>query len=160
MRYQMFARLVPVLMCAASVAHASPLRPLADAQLPERCRPLAAVPVSAVISDPDFAAHVSVASCLAEEALAAAPMRADAAGVAALDRAVAPALAILDDVIGHGDAHWRAFGEAAKADLYRGLAVRLRASVPSAGDRSAIEALVAPWLDRGAKADASAAAPK
>lgn len=156
MRYALLASLIPAVLGGSNVVRASPgrspLRPLVATQLPARCRPLAVVPPSARSSDPDLAAHVSVANCLAEEAMAGLVLGPDPASIAALDAAAAPSLAILDDVLEHGDVRWEPVADAAKADLFYGMVVRLRIATEQ-GDGGALEARLVPWLDQASQAD-------
>jgi hypothetical protein len=156
MRYAILASLIPAAIFTSAVAHAapgtSPLRPLVPAELSARCRALAVVPPSARISDPDFAAHVSVANCMAEEAMSGLALRPDSASIAALDAAAAPSLAILDDVLEHGDARWELVADAAKADLWFGMVVRMRIVTNDPDDQRELEAKLAPWLDDATQA--------
>jgi len=147
-----------------SVAHAEPsappdasrLRPLAMAELPERCRDLARVPAS-VIPDPDMAAHVSVANCMAEEAMARLVLQPDAPSIAALDGSAQPSVEILDDVITHGSPRWQLIADTAKADLYRGMTVRMRIAMSGRDAPDSVEASLATWLASASRASRAAA---
>ena len=154
------AALAPLALLAASAAHAgtagSPLRPLVAADLPERCQPLAQVPASSQILDTDFAAHISVANCLAGERLAQARLHPDRASIASLDMLAQPSIAILDDVIAHGDAFWRRAADAAKADLLVGMVVRMRTGANDPQDRAGIEPRLVMWMDRAGRTVAEA----
>ena len=77
-------------------------------------------------------ARVSFASCLASSRLDALALTPDVdASRAALEDAVAPAIASLDEVIAAGDPRARIIADHIKADLYVGMTVRLRnACVP------------------------------
>jgi hypothetical protein len=115
------------------------------------------VPASATIPGPALAAHVSVANCLAEAAMNALTISPDALSISRLDAAVAPSVAILDDVIAAGDAHYRTIAEAAKLDLYDSMIVRERASRTKSDVASidALETKLDPWralADRAANA--------
>jgi hypothetical protein len=142
---------VLVAATAASAAPASPLRPLAPA-VPTRRADLASVPASAITTDPDFAAHVSVANCMAEDEMAAVALHPDQASTAALETAIAPSLAIFDDVIAHGNASWRAIADAAKADLFDGMIVRIRSVTNDPQDHAGLESKMMQW---SAQADAA-----
>ena len=127
MRYPALASLLT--LAAASTAHAaptSPLHPLVPSELPASCRDHAAVPTTATTVDPDFAAHVSVASCLAETAMADLALQPDDVSLTSLDVAAAPSLEILEDVRAHGEDHWKAIADDRKADLLLGMVVRMR----------------------------------
>lgn len=157
------ACLLPAAALLGGVASAAPLSVPGLAPLPEhlppRCEPLARVPASATIPGPQLAAHVSVANCLAEDAMNELRLSPDAASIDRLDAAVAPSLALLDGVIVAGDAYWKVIAEDAKRDLYVGMIVRERASIPS-GDRVAHDALepkLAPWQEDTSQAIAAIA---
>lgn len=142
-----FATLVlGVTAASAAPATVPGLAPL-PASLPERCAAVAHVPPSATIPGPALSAHVSVANCLAESAMNALTLSSDDASIAALDHAVAPSLAILDNVIRVGDPHWKVIAEDAKRDLYVGMIVRERATVPGSdvAARSTLEPKLARW---------------
>lgn len=143
-----FAFSLSMITTARAAPAPSPLTPLPTAELPTQCRTLAAVPPSARITGPDFAAHLSVANCLAEDAIHTVVPLADRASMASLELAMRPSLAILDDIIAHGDAHWRFLAEAAKADLYGGMVVDLRVSATTPALRASLEPELAPWLAR------------
>lgn len=114
--------------------------------LPPRCEPLARIPASAMIATPTFAAHLSVANCMAEAAMNDLKLTIDDASIARLDAAVAPAVALLDRVIQVGDPYWKLVAEDAKRDLYLGMIVRER-SIPGLDlvAHEALEAKLAPW---------------
>ena len=160
MRLALLVGVIPLALSTMATAHAGPsaapngssLRPLVVSELPERCKQLADVPASATISDPAFAAHVSVANCRAEEAMAQVALRPDAVSIAALDAAARPSVEILDDVIAHGTARWRLLADTAKADLYRGMAVRMRVAMSGREAPTSVEASLTSWLDRASRA--------
>ena len=143
-----FALSLSMIPTARAAPVVSSLAPLPTTELPAQCRALAAVPRSAQIVGPDFAAHLSVANCLAEDAIHTVVPLADRASMASLELAMQPSVAILDDIIAHGDAHWRFLAEAAKADLYSGMVVDLRASAGTPELRAALEPQLAPWIER------------
>src|SRR5436853_2487088 len=146
------AAVVPALAYGAGAAAAAPfavagLAPL-PAKLPAKCAALAVVPASAKISGPAFAARVSVANCLAEQAMSDATVTPDVSSIERLGTAVAPAFAILDNVILVGDPYARMVALDAKRDLYVGMVVCERASETreDAASRALLELAVAPWL--------------
>lgn len=165
MRHAFLAGVVPLALSTLAVAQPAPsapgarsqLRPLPISELPERCRELATVPASALIAEPDLAAHVSVASCRAEDAMGQLALRRDMPSIAALDAAVQPSLQILDDVIEHGTARWQLIAGVAKADLYRGMVVRMRNVVPGGNAPGNFEATLTTWLDGASRASREAA---
>jgi hypothetical protein len=153
---------VPVLLIlsTASLALAgapiSPLRPLVASDLPAACRNIALEPTSARISGPDFGTHISVANCLAEASMSKLALQPNAASIAALDAAAGPSLAILDDVIQNGDAGWKHVAEAAKADLFMGMVVRMRSVANDPGDHLRIERGLVAWLHGATQASREA----
>ena len=145
----------PVLASAAPsrAAPVSPLQRIDTAKLPAGCRTLARVPASARTSDPDFAAHLSVASCMAETAMAGIALSPDDAGIAALNAAAAPSVTILDDVIAQGDPRWKLIAEESLGDLDVGMMVRLRTVGSSdANARAQLEPKLTPWRDHAEQA--------
>ncbi len=147
------------IVLGASVASASPALARLPSKMPARCVPLAVIPASATISGPAFSAHVSVANCLAEDAMNAAAASPDDAAIARLDAAVAPSLAILDDVIRVGDAPWRLAAEKAKRDIYVSMIVRERITVPGidVAGHAALEPKLARWQREETEADTAIA---
>ncbi len=153
MRHILFVSLVTTFMATgAQAAPRSPLHPIDSAKLPAACQPLAVEPASAQIDGPDFAAHISVANCLAETAMAGLTLRADASSIDALDAAAAPSVAIFADVIEHGDASWKKLAESAKADLFLGMVVRMRSVANDPTDHLGLESKMRGWLDQGNRA--------
>jgi hypothetical protein len=159
MRRVLLAGFTSIGILAATLAQAappdearSPLQPIAIAELPAHCQALAVTSPSARIVDPDFAAHISVANCLAEDAMAKLALQPDPASVAALQAAAGPSLAILDDVIDHGDPHWKLLADMAKADLYTGMVVRMRVANSDPLDHAKLEPRLVPWLDGASRA--------
>ena len=159
MRHSFLAGLVPIVLAAAASAApvSSPLQPLVASDLPVQCRDVAVVPASATVNDPDFAAHISAASCLAESAMSALALRPDAASLGALDTATAPSRAILEDVIQHGGDHWKAVAETTKADLLNAMAVRIRIVANDPTDHAGIEPELARWQAAADRATVEAA---
>lgn len=148
--------LVTAIVISSSSAFANPLAPL-PAKLPNNCASLAVVPASATIPGPTLAAHVSVANCLAEAAMNALTISPDALSISRLDAAVAPSVAILDDVISTGDPYYKKVAQEAKLDLYDSMIVRERASRTKSDVASidALETKLDPWralADRAANA--------
>jgi hypothetical protein len=157
-----FAGIVSCLGLAATAASAAPATPPGLAPLPRtlppRCQPVAQIPASARIPDPALGAHISVANCMAEVAMNALDVQPDAASIARFDAAVAPSLAMLDNVIRVGGPYWNVIAEDARRDLYVGMIVRERQSVTDAASREDLEARLGPWQDGAARSiDAIAA---
>jgi hypothetical protein len=124
---------------------AGSLSPIDVNAIPPACRELARVPSNARTPTVARAAHLSVASCLAEARMSTLALAHDDTSMRALTRAVAPSLAMIDEVAGDGDPGWRLMALFSKADLYEGMAVRMR--VASNGDTT-LEPEIKPWLDQ------------
>lgn len=99
---------------------------------------------------PALSARIAAGNCIAREGLKLVPVTsADLQTANALATAVAPGLALFDNVIALGDPYYSMLAEDAKRDIYQGMAVRLRDAVLP-GDkvgRIRAEMLVANWLD-------------
>ncbi|MBL0214890.1 MAG: hypothetical protein IPQ07_13525 [Myxococcales bacterium] len=67
-----------------------------------------------------------------------------------------PSLAMFDDVIAHGDAHARFLAEAAKADLYLGMVIRIRSTATTPAVHAKLEPTLTPWLEQAARANREA----
>ena len=138
----------PAAASRAPIPRAAPrpaaLRPIEVGALPPSCVALAHVPADARIATPALAAHVSVASCAAEQRMNALGLAHDDASMRALAIAVAPSLAMLDDVAAAGGPAWQLTAQFTRGDLYRGMVVRMRAATH--GDAS-LEPELKPWLD-------------
>jgi hypothetical protein len=98
--------------------------------LPARCRAVAEIPRSAQIADPAFSAQVSAATCVADVALGDVLVIDSAASIQALDAAIAPVMATLDEVVAHGTPNWQIVAHYWKGNLLLGLQVRVRSSIP------------------------------
>jgi len=155
MRTCLFALLV------SSTAIAQSTLPAIDtAGVPPACASLAAVPGDAAIPRPAIAARISVAGCAAMAKMSALHLAADDASVTALAEAAKPSLDLYQAAIDQNDPVLTPIAKAARADLYLGMAVRLRTAVSSItmqtvgealSDRTKahafVESKVGPWLD-------------
>lgn len=122
----LIALLVPAL-AAAQPAAPAPVR-LDPAKLPQSCQQFAAPAPTARLQ---LAARISLANCLASERLDALQLGNDPErSRRQLTEAIAPSVALLDQVIAQGDPSARIMAQHAKGDLYIGLVVRLRNTVP------------------------------
>lgn len=155
MRPSFVAALAPLALLVTTGAHAAPapaqLRPICTADLPARCQPLAEVPPSATTEGPALSARISVANCLAMDKMAKLKLQPNRGSINELDHAAEPSLAMLDDVIAHGDAHYRAIATAARADLLHGMVVRIRTVANDPLDRHDLESRLAYWNDQATK---------
>jgi hypothetical protein len=127
--------------------------------LSARCAPLAQLPLSATIPEPAISAHVSLANCIAEESMNRVVVSPTDGAIGQLNSAVAPSLAMLDEVSRLGDPYWKAIAEDAKRDVYSSMVVRVRASIPTPGlaAESAVEPKLVGWIDNANRAEAEVA---
>lgn len=134
--------------------------------LPDACRAFvpeanAKAPVRA------FGARVTLASCLADEAMRGLDLIDGEESVIAIDEALGPSCVLLEQVIDRGAPEQQLQAQRTLAGLYAGAASRLLQTVPRAADTTEtaqalhnirvanIETMIAPW--REAEADAHAA---
>src|SRR5262245_19042833 len=147
---------------AATAAASSSTLTLDRTTLPAACRMFADDAVTSNSLDVRLGARVSLASCLAERRMnAVAPGH---ASIPAYDQAVAPALAILDDVAMSGNPRGRLLAEATRADILDGLVVRMRNAIPSPNPEvpgslaafqrahAQLEPALAPWRQQSLQA--------
>jgi hypothetical protein len=152
---------VAVLAIPSAVAAGKPLAKLDVTKIPEQCRVFAhaAQPTLAT----QLAARLSIANCAAQVHLdAVRPTLVEpGASQTAIDRAILPSVALLDEIIAQRDTDpgYAILAARAKSDLYAAAAVRLRDIVPH-GDTltsprayrlrdqevAIIDPLAAPWL--------------
>lgn len=142
-------RLVPAaLLALTGLAYAAPPTvdgspPVLPPNTPERCSQL-------MLKEPAMKARIAAGNCLARESLNLVPVtEANLETANALATAVAPAIALFDNVIAQGDPYYSMLAEDAKRDTYEGMAVRLRRAVRPGNEVASIKAdmLVANWLD-------------
>jgi hypothetical protein len=141
------SRLVPAAILALSgIAYAAPPPPevpVLPPNTPARCS-------EALRRLPAMSARISAGNCIARESLKLVPVTdANLETANALAAAVAPAIALFDNVIASGDPYYSMLAEDSKRDIYQGMVVRLRRAVQP-DDRMAriqADALVANWED-------------
>jgi len=161
-----------LLLFAASASANDRLGRLDESVVAPACRHYENVPADApqrVV----LQAKVSIASCTAMIRLNGAQrtLVAPEASRDALSQAARPVLDMLDDVITAGDPAASILAQAAKANIYDGMAVRLRDTVPpisatTTGEALAqhdrrhaeIEPMLTPWLDHATAANQAVAA--
>lgn len=155
MRQYTIAALAPLALLVGTAAHAAPdttaLKPICTADLSPRCQALAEVPASATIAGPELAARISVANCMAMEKMAKLELQPNRGSINELDHAAEPSLAMLDDVIAHGDPQYRTIATAARADLLNGMVVRIRIVANDPKDKHDLETRLALWTDSASK---------
>ena len=142
-------RLVPAaLLALTGLAYAAPPTldgspPVLPPNTPARCSQV-------MLKEPAMKARIAAGNCLARESLKLVPVtEANLETANALATAVAPAIALFDNVIAQGDPYYSILAEDAKRDIYEGMAVRLRHAAQPGDSVARIEAdmLVANWLD-------------
>jgi hypothetical protein len=142
-------RFVPAaLLALTGLAYAAPPSvdgspPVLPPNTPARCSQV-------MLKEPAMKARIAAGNCLARESLKLVPVtEANLETANALATAVAPAMALFDNVIAQGDPYYSMLAEDAKRDVYEGMAVRLRRAVQPDDEVASIEAdmLVANWLD-------------
>jgi hypothetical protein len=153
-------RLVPAaLLALTGLAYAAPPSvdgspPVLPPNTPGRCSQL-------MLKEPAMKARIATGNCLARESLKLVPVTEVSLETAdALATAVAPAIALFDNVIAQGDPYYSMLAADAKRDVYDGMAVRLRRAVQPDDRVESIEAdmLVANWLDNVALSTVQVAA--
>jgi hypothetical protein len=135
------------------------LAPIDLTVIPEPCKAIAKQALAARLANA-LSARISLASCMAERAIAPLQLCDCADSVVAIDGAVKPALALLDDVIANGDPAMQVLAEHAVGRLYLGFATRMMATVPQVAPGAAeaevalrdmrmqtLEAQLAPWRE-------------
>ena len=155
----------PAAQPAAKPASAGPqaalvqLVPIDPTKLPQACQP-AAKSALAASRNTALAARVSLATCMADRAVEPIALCDCGESVLAVDAAVAPALALLDNVIEVGDPASQVIAEHTEGALYAGFSARLRATLPKVAPGAAdaevtlrdlrkqtLEAQLAPWRE-------------
>jgi hypothetical protein len=135
------------------------LAPIDLTQIPAPCKPLANQALAPSLSTA-LSARISLASCMADHAVAPLSLCDCGDSIIAIDAAVQPAMKLLDDVIANADPAIQVIAEHAEGKLYTGLAARMRATLPAvaagAGEDEAtlrdmrkqtLEAQLAPWRE-------------
>jgi len=110
-------------------APAPRLTPIDPSTVPAPCQPLAKQALAA--TPVALSARISLATCLADRAVAPLTLCDCGESILAVDTATEPALALLDEVIDADDPPSQAIAEHAEGELYAGLAVRLLATLPA-----------------------------
>ncbi len=145
---------VPSRPTAPPAAPAPRLTPIDPSTVPEPCQPLAKQALVAL------SARISLATCLADRAVAPLPLCDCGESILAVDTATESAIALLDEVIDADDPETQAIAEHAEGDLYAGFTARLLATLPPLGPgapaaevalremrRQTLDAQLAPWRE-------------
>jgi hypothetical protein len=133
------------------------LTPLVADELPARCRPLAKQ-ASAPNLGVALGARIALANCMASEGLAPLQLCDCADSILEMESAVAPAVALFEEVAYAGDAHNELLAEHARAELYTSMRIRMAKTVPAPDGteesqtlrdarQALLEAQLAPWVE-------------
>jgi hypothetical protein len=155
-------RSTPAPPAGQPVAQPRPVMQLAPIDLtvvPAPCKPLAKQALSSNLNAA-LTGRISLASCVAERAIAPLELCDCGASIVAIDKAAAPAIALLDDVIANADTALQAMAEHAEGKLYAGFVIRMLGTVPKVGPtpteaetamcemrKHTLEAQLAPWRE-------------
>lgn len=138
-RFSMLTLLAATAPALANRAPATPPPPAApalpgiDAQaVPATCQSFVA---PAQAGNPELAvpARLSLASCMADQAVAPLALCDCGQSIEDIDQAIEPAVKVLDGVIEVGSPTSQALAQHAKGDLYAGFVMRMTATVPKLG---------------------------
>src|SRR5262249_8770 len=107
-----------------------------------------------------LAARITLATCMADRAIAPLQLCDCGDSIAAIDTAVKPAMALLDDVITNADPSIQVIAEHTEGKLYTGLVTRMLATLPAAAAgaseaeatlrdmrKQTLDAQLAPWRE-------------
>lgn len=134
------------------------LAPIDMDTMPERCKPIAKRATGPSLPQA-LSGRISLASCLADTKLANLQLIDGGESIVAVDAGVAPAFALLDNVIEVGDPGVQVIAHHAKAELYDAMAMRMLATIPvvagtpeaialNISRRQLLEAMLTPWRDQ------------
>jgi hypothetical protein len=135
------------------------LTPIVLDETTARCKPLAKR-----ASVPSFAqqlsARIALASCIADARIEPLSLIDGQESVLAIEEAVQPAFAMLDEVVDTGDASVKVMALRAKADLYTMMSMRMMSTVPAPANttpeaaslretrRQIVDGMIMPWHER------------
>lgn len=140
------------------------LTPVDERELPAACRPLARRTRTADV-DAALTSRIALASCLAKERISALSLCDCGESVVQIDEATTRSFELLDEVAAAGTTRLAVIAHHAKAELYTAMRVRMMSTLPAPGGTSAaaalhdgrkaiLVALLEPWQERAAAADA------
>jgi hypothetical protein len=135
------------------------LAPVDLTEVPVPCKPQAKQALAPNLSIA-LSARISLASCIADHAIAPLSLCDCGDSIAAIDAAVKPAMTMLDDVISNADPAIQVIAEHAEGKLYTGFATRMLATLPPVAPgaseaeatlhdmrKQTLEAQLAPWRE-------------
>jgi hypothetical protein len=135
------------------------LAPVDLTQIPAECKPQAKQVLAPNLAVA-LSARITLASCMADRAIATLSLCDCGDSIAAIDTAVKPAMAILDDVIPNADPSIQVIAEHTEGQLYTGFVTRMLATLPAVAPgaseaettlrdmrKQTLEAQLAPWRE-------------
>lgn len=135
------------------------LAPIDLTEIPAPCKPQAKQALAPTLSIA-LSARITLASCMADQAIAPLSLCDCGDSIAAIDAAVKPAMTVLDDVISNADPATQVIAEHAEGKLYTGFATRMLATLPAAAPgaseaeatlhdmrKQTLDAQLAPWRE-------------
>ncbi|HSR97088.1 MAG TPA: hypothetical protein VLM79_08570 [Kofleriaceae bacterium] len=135
------------------------LAPIDLTQVPAECKPHTKQALALNLSVA-LTARITLATCMAERAIAPLQLCDCGDSISAIDTAIKPAMAILDDVITNADPSIQVIAEHTEGQLYTGFVTRLLATLPAAAAgaseaeatlrdmrKQTLDAQLAPWRE-------------
>jgi hypothetical protein len=135
------------------------LAPIDLTQIPAECKPQAKQALAPNLSVA-LSARIDLATCMADRATAPLQLCDCGDSIAAIDTAIKPAMAILDDVITNADPSLQVIAEHTEGKLYTGFVTRMLATLPAAAAgaseaeaslrdmrKQTLDAQLAPWRE-------------
>ena len=155
-----YMRTIALILLVASAAQAQPaLSPIDREALPEQCLALAKL-ADSPSRNQALSARISLATCRADHALKPIALCDCEQSVREVDDAIAPSLALLDEVYLAGDSTMKILARHTLGEMLANLGTRLLATVPPAINESEsavklrelrlemLQALIEPWVAR------------
>lgn len=135
------------------------LAPIDLTQVPAECKPQAKQALAPSLSVA-LSARITLASCMADRAIASLKLCDCGDSIAAIDTAAKPAMAILDDAISNADPSIQVIAEHTEGTLYTGFVTRMLATLPAVAPgaseaeatlrdmrKQTLDAQLAPWRE-------------
>ncbi|HEU0031217.1 MAG TPA: hypothetical protein VFQ53_11330 [Kofleriaceae bacterium] len=131
------------------------LAPIDVSTLPDACRPIAKQASAPVVTQA-LQARVNLAGCIAEQKVGKLELLDTQESMLAIEDAIQPSLALLDEVAKAGDLPMQVIALHARGELYTSMANRMLAAIPPAPQtpdgaafretrKALLENLLAPW---------------
>jgi hypothetical protein len=135
------------------------LAPIDLTQVPAECKPQAKQAFAPNLSIA-LSARITLASCMADRAIASLELCDCGDSIAAIDTVAKPAMAILDDAIANADPSIQVIAEHTEGTLYTGFVSRMLATLPAVAPgaseaeatqrdmrKQTLDAQLAPWRE-------------